>query len=245
MKKLHLLTVAGLLLGILPARADDVTVSAAASLKDVLTRLRADFSKLQPDTKIHFNFGSSGTLQKQIEAGAPVDLFISAAEKNMNALVATKQVDASTKRLFARGELVLIAPQGSALKTIRDLRFPQVQTLALGGRGVPAGDYARQTLTALKLTTAVSDKIVLGKDVRSVLNLVASGNADAGFVYRTDALTTRKVRIVAVAPANTHTSVRYPMAVIGGATNRSGATKFSAYLASPAAKQVLKKFGFR
>jgi molybdate transport system substrate-binding protein len=245
MRKLSLLALYGLLLCNVPARADEVTVSAAASLKDVLTRLRADYSKVRPGTGIRFNFGSSGTLQRQIEAGAPVDIFISAADKNMNALVATDEVDASSRRLLARGELVLIAPRGSKLKSIVELRQAKVRTLALGGPGVPAGDYARQTLKALRLSETVSDKIVLGKDVRSVLTLVAAGNADAGFVYRTDALTSKQVRIVAVAPPKSHSPVRYPMAIVTGAPNRAGANRFRDYLVNPAAKRVLKQFGFR
>ena len=227
------------------ARADEITVSAAASLKDALTRIAANYAKAKPDTKINFNFGSSGTLQKQIEAGAPVDLFISAADKNMDALAAQGAIDTSLRRLLARGELVLIAPKGSKLKSIKELRLSSVQAVALGGPGVPAGDYARQTLGALKLSEVVSPKLVLGKDVRSVLAQVAAGNVDAGFVYRTDALTSPEVRIVVVAPPKSHTPVRYPMAVVKDAPNRGGAVSFLAYLQSRSAKKVLKKFGFK
>jgi molybdate transport system substrate-binding protein len=245
MRKLTLWATFGLLLSGTNVRADEITVSVAASLKDALTQISANYSRVQPSTRISFNFGSSGTLQKQIEAGAPVDLFVSAADKNMDALVAGEEVDAATKRILARGDLVLIAPLGSRLKSIRDLRLSGVGTVAIGGLGVPAGNYARETLNALRLSSAISSKLVLGKDVRSVLAQVAAGNADAGFVYRTDALTSKNVRIVAVAPPKSHTAVRYPMAIVAEAPNRSGAMKFWTYLQSASAKQVLKKFGFR
>ncbi|MBW3635847.1 MAG: molybdate ABC transporter substrate-binding protein, partial [Armatimonadetes bacterium] len=124
------------------ARANDITVSAAASLQDVLRRIGADFSKSRPQTRVNFNFGSSGTLQKQIEAGAPVDIFLSAANEPMNSLAAKGEVDLATRRVLARGELVLIAPRGSKLRNLGDLRLSNVQTIAVGGAGVPAGDYA-------------------------------------------------------------------------------------------------------
>jgi molybdate transport system substrate-binding protein len=245
MKKLTLWAAFGLFLSLTQAHADEITVSAAASLKDVLTQISTNYARVQPGTRINFNFGSSGTLQKQIEAGAPVDLFVSAADKNMDALVAGKEVDAATKRILARGELVLIAPLGSKLKSIGELRLSSVDTVAIGGPGVPAGNYAREVLNALKLTGAVNSKLVLGKDVRSVLAQVAAGNTDAGFVYRTDALTSKNVRVVAVAPEKSHTAVRYPMAIVAEAPNRSGAVKFWTYLQGASTKAVLKKFGFR
>lgn len=238
-------TLLGLICCLGSAHADEITVSAAASLKDAFTQIGANYAKVKPDTKVNFNFGSSGTLQKQIEAGAPVDLFVSAADKNMDALANQGEIDTSTRRVLARGELVLIAPRGSKLKSIGELRLSSVKALAIGGPGVPAGDYARQTLGNLRLTNAVSSKLVLCKDVRAVLAQVAAGNAEAGFVYRTDALTTPEVKIVAVAPPKSHTPVTYPVAVVKGAPNRGGAVSFLAYLQSGAAKKVMKKFGFR
>ncbi|HEX8463201.1 MAG TPA: molybdate ABC transporter substrate-binding protein [Abditibacterium sp.] len=229
----------------IPARADEITVSAAASLREVLTEIGANYRKAQPQTRLNFNFGSSGTLQKQIEAGAPVDVFIAAASKNIAALASQGAIDGATQRLFAGGELVLIAPRESKLRSLSDLKLPSVRTLALGGPGVPAGDYARQTLRFLKLSDAVAPKIVNGKDVRAVLAQVAAGNADAGFVYRTDALSSRAVRVVAVAPAQSHAPVRYPMAVVKEAPNRAGALRFWRYLSSSSAKKVLQRRGFR
>ena len=226
------------------ARADEITVSAAASLKDVLTTLSAAYSR-QSATQTRFNFGSSGTLQRQIEAGAPVDLFIAAAAKNLDALAAQNEIEMVTRRTLARGELVLIAPHGSKLRSFSDLRGANIQSISLGGPGVPAGDYARQTLRFLRLDTVLGAKFVLAKDVRAVLNQVAVGNADAGFVYKTDALTSKNVRIVASAPPKSHTPVVYPMAIVTNAPDRAGALGFWRYLQTPGAKHTLKKFGFK
>ena len=245
MKKLFLPVILCFLGAFSPARAGEITVSAAASLRDVLTVLAADFQKARPADTIRFNFGSSGALQKQIEAGAPVDIFIAAAAKNMDALAKSGEINPTSRRRFARGELVLIAPQGSKLKSVHELRLSSVQTLAIGGPGVPAGDYARQTLNYLNLQNAVSAKLILSKDVRAVLAQVAAGNADAGFVYRTDALTSKAVKIVALAPPKSHTPVQYPMAILKTAPNPSGAQVFWNYLQSAGAKKTLKKFGFK
>ncbi len=229
-----------------PARADEITVSAAASLRDVMGALGADFTRQNPKNKpqIHFNFGSSGALQKQIEAGAPVDLFIAAADKNVTALAASGDIDAATRRVLARGELVLIAPRASKLRSFGDLRGPNVRTIALGATGVPAGDYARQTLKFLGLGAVLQPKIVSAKDVRAVLRLVVSGDADAGLVYRTDALTSSAVRIVAIAPPQSHQAIVYPLALVKSAPNRGGALQFWRFLQSAKAKATLKRFGF-
>ncbi len=244
MKRFYAASLA-LLMCISSARADEITVSAAASLQDVLRRLGANFSRSRPQTRVNFNFGSSGTLQKQIEAGAPVDIFLSAADKPMNSLAAKGEIDLSTRRVLARGELVLIAPRGSKLKNLGDLRLPSVGSVAVGSAGVPAGDYARQTLKALRFTGAVNRKLIVAKDVRAVLTLVAAGNADAGFVYKTDALRSPRVRIVASAAPQLHDPIRYPMAIVASAPNKNGARAFWNYLQSASAKRVLKQFGFR
>lgn len=224
------------------ANADEITVSAAASLREVLTALSADFSPR--GTQVHFNFGSSGALQKQIEAGAPVDLFIAASRKNIVQLASTGDIDGATRRVLARGELVLIAPKESKLRSFGELRGAQVRAIAIGGLGVPAGDYARQTLDFLHLSAALRPKLVFAKDVRAVLNMVALGNADAGLVYKTDALSSKAVRIVASAPPASHDSVIYPMALVKNAPNRTGALGFWRFLQTSAARTVFKRFGF-
>lgn len=228
------------------ARADEITVSAAASLREVLENLGADFSRSGPakGTQVRFNFGSSGALQKQIEAGAPVDLFISAARKNIVQLAQSGDIDGATRRVVARGELVLIAPHNSKVRSFSDLRGADVRVISIGGIGVPAGDYARQTLDFLHLSAPLQPKLIFAKDVRSVLNAVALGNADAGFVYRTDALRSSAVRVIASAPPRSHDAVIYPVAVVKDAPNRVGAVRFWRFLQSSKARATFKRFGF-
>ena len=231
-----------LLLGTLQARAGEITVSGAASLKDALTAIGQLYQKSHPRTRVNFNFGSSGTLQKQIEQGAPVDVFVAASDANMNALLKQNLADKHARFTFARGELVLIAPRDSALKKLSDVA--QAREFALGGPGVPAGDYARAALKYYGLESVVASKLVYAKDVRGVLALVASGNADAGLVYRTDALTSRDVKIVSALSARSHAPIRYPMALLKGAPNASEGREFIKFCKGAAVKRILRGYGF-
>lgn len=226
------------------ASAGEITVSAAASLKDALAEAGAAYSKEHRQTTIHFNFGSSTTLQQQVEQGAPVDIFIAAADRNVNELEAKGLVEPGSRRVIARGELVLIVPKDSRLTRLADLRRADVKSIAVGGPTVPAGRYARQALHFLNLT-AVAGKFVNAKDVRAALTLVASGNADAGFVYRTDALTSKDVKIVAAIPARAHNPIRYPMVLVHDGPNVSEARAFWSFVQSPVAQRVLKRWGFQ
>ena len=225
------------------ARADEITVSAAASLKPVFTRIAADFAKVRPQTQVRFNFGSSGTLQSQIENGAPVDVFASASDKNMGALQSANLLEPNTRQLLARGELVLVAPRASKFRGLSDLR--RARTVAIGGPGVPAGDYARQTLAFYKLDKVVAPRLIYAKDVRGVLALVASGNADAGFVYRSDALSSREVRVVAAPDSRSHAPVRYSFAVIKNSQNKTSAREWMKFCLSSGAQSTLRRFGFQ
>ena len=226
----------------LSARADEITVSAAASLKDALKTIGQSYEKTHPDTKVNFNFGSSGTLQKQIEQGAPIDVFVAASDKNMAALLARNLVDKHARFNLASGQLVLIAPRASPLQNLAQLQ--NVANLAIGGPGVPAGDYARASLKWYGLETVVAPKLVYGKDVRGVLTLVASDNADAGIVYRTDALVSRDVKIVAALSAKSHAPIRYPMALVSNAPNARGGRDFVRFCKGVRARRILRGFGF-
>jgi molybdate transport system substrate-binding protein len=234
-----------------PARADaqekgEITVSAAISLKDSLDEIATVYENAHTGVKISFNYGGSGTLQRQIEQGAPVDIFFSAAEKQMNDLQAKGLIATGTRRNMVRNQLVLITPAASTLvQGFADLTRPEVKVLALGEPAtVPAGMYARQTLEHLGLLAAVEKKTVLAKDVRAVLTYVETGNADAGLVYQTDAQGSTKVRIVAVAPPDSHDPIVYPAAIIKDAKNPSGAQSFLAFLSGPEARDIYLKHGF-
>jgi molybdate transport system substrate-binding protein len=223
-----------------------ITVSAAISLKDSLDEIGQKYETSHPGTKLTFNYGGSGTLQRQIEQGAPVDLFFSAAEKQMEQLQQKGLVDAGTRRNIVANRLVLIAPAANqSLHDFDGLTDPRVKIVALGEAAtVPAGMYARQTLDKLGLLAAVEKKAVYAKDVRAVLTYVETGNADAGVVYQSDAQGSTKVRIVATAPADAHDPIVYPAAVIKGAHNAAAAQMFLTFLASADARGIFSKHGF-
>jgi molybdate transport system substrate-binding protein len=236
-----------LLLLAAPGRAQtEIVVSAAASLQDALTEIGARYEKQNPNIKLRFNFGSSGALQTQIENGAPVDIFIAAADENMDALAAKKLIDAKTRRVLASNRLVLIAPKESRLKlkSFKDVASPQVKFVALGGPNVPAGKRAEEVFAALKIWPAIEAKAVRAKDVRAALAQVELGNADAGVVYRSDAATSDKVRVVATAPESMHKPIRYPFAVVTGSKHSAQAARFAKFLNSDTAKRTLKRFHF-
>lgn len=227
-----------------PARS--VVVSAAISLKDALDELGRIFEQNHPGTKITFNYAGSGTLQHQIEQGAPVDIFFSAAEKQMDALESQGLIAAGTRRTVVANELVLIVPAGSgAVRSFQDLARPEVKIIALGEAStVPAGMYARQTLEHLGLAAVTEKKAVYAKDVRQVLTYVETGNADAGIVYQTDARISSKVRIVATAPAASHEPILYPAAIVKNATEPAAAREFLEFLGGAEARAVFAKYGF-
>jgi molybdate transport system substrate-binding protein len=226
--------------------SSSITVSAAISLKDALDEIGTLYQGRHPGAKVRFNYGGSGTLQRQIEQGAPVDVFFSAAEKQMDDLAAQGLVATETRRNIVSNTLVLITPAPSTMvRGFADLSRLQVSAIALGEPGtVPAGMYARQTLEHMGIFAAIEKKIVYAKDVRAVLTYVETGNADAGFVYRTDALTSQKVRVVATAPLDSHDPIVYPAAVLKNSKNAAAAREFLEFLQGPEARVVLEKYGF-
>jgi molybdate transport system substrate-binding protein len=237
-----------------PARTDaaetgqpvELVVSAAASLKDALTEIGADYEKKRPQVRLRFNFGSSGTLQQQIEQGAPVDVFAAAADKNLDDLAAKNMIDLKTRRVLAGNVLVLVVPKDSKLKVkhFQDVNSSAVKYVAVGGPTVPAGMRAEEVFTKLGIWSAVQQKAVRGKDVREVLTQVELGNAEAGVVYKTDAAISTKVRVVATAPAAMHQPIRYPVAVISGSKNAALAQDFVRYISGSKAAKVLRRYQF-
>jgi len=222
-----------------------LTLSVAASLHDAILEAESAYQSSHATVDFRNNFGSSGTLALEIEQGAPVDAFLSAAAKPMDDLEAKGLIVAETRRTLLRNSLVLIAPRDSPLKGFEGLTDRSIQLIALGDpASVPAGTYGRQTLTALHLMDKLNAKLVMGKDVRQVLTYVETGNADAGFVYGTDAAASDRVRVVAVAPESSHEPIVYPAAVVEASRNQEAARDFLQYLSSPAAKAIFIKHGF-
>ena len=245
-----LLVVCVILFGIWPALAQSpttgsITVSAAISLKDALAQLGPMYEKRVPGAKIVFNYGASGTLEHQIEQGAPADVFFSAAEQPMDEL-RSQGLLAGVARDIVANSLVLITPKDeSSVNTLENLTASAVRKIALGEtKTVPAGMYAQQSLQHLGLWGGVEAKIVYAKDVRAVLVYVETGNADAGFVYSTDALRSQKIRIVTKVPDESHAPILYPAAVLKNSKNPELAKAFLDFLAGADARLVFQGFGF-
>ena len=230
-----------------PEQSAEFTVSAAVSMKDALTEIQNNYQTKHPNIKINFNFGSSGSLQKQIEEGAPVDLFISAADKQMDDLDKKNLIQKDTRKNLVVNQLVLIVPKASSLQLTKfeDLTKDEVKKFAMGApESVPAGQYTQQVLRNLNIYDAVQQKTVLAKDVRTVLTYVETGNVEAGTVYKTDAAISDKVKVVLTAANGTHDAIIYPMATINTTKQGKAVEEFSAYLMGQDAQDIFVKYGF-
>lgn len=226
-----------------------VTVSAAMSLKETLEEIKAAYQKEHPQDQITLNLGSSGALQTQIEQGAPVDVFISAAAKQMDALDKKGLLKAGSRRDWVQNQVVLVTPAGSQspIKSFGDLGKVPGSSLrvAIGDpASVPAGQYAQKVLEHLGIWESLKPKLILAKDVRQVLTYVSTHEVDAGIVYETDALTSEQVQVVAQAPAGSHPPVVYPAALINGGAGGAAAQRFYDFLWSPKVMDILKQHGF-
>jgi molybdate transport system substrate-binding protein len=229
-----------------PSPKTDITVSAAISLKDVLEEISGLYHGEKSEVVIHLDLGASGTLQQQIEQGAPVDVFISASAAQMDTLASQKLILPDTRKDLVRNTVVLITPQHRASVTnFQDLAQSSVKVIAIGDpQSVPAGKYAREVLTHFGLFDALKPKFVFAKDVRQVLTYVETDNADAGIVYATDARTSARVSVVATAPEDSHSPVIYSVAVIAGSQNPQAARSLVDFLLGPKCADVFRKFGF-
>ncbi len=221
-------------------------ISAAASLKDILEEIKPLYQQNKPNVKISYNFGSSGALQQQIEQGAPADIFISAAKKQVDALEQKGLLVAGTRNIIAKNRLVLVVPNNFVgVTSFYNLQDAKVKKIAIGEpRSVPAGQYAQQVLEKLKIWNQVKPKLVFANNVRQVLASVETGNAEAGLVYVTDAKISNKVKIVVAADEKYHSAIIYPLAVVKRSKNLAAAKEFSQFLSSEQAKTVFKKYGF-
>lgn len=226
----------------------ELTISAAASLQDAMEEIKTEFAKEDANISLAFNYGASGALQQQISEGAPVDIFFSAAQDKYDKLVEEGKIDATDGKTLLGNELVLIAPADAKIDGTADFTYmadDQVKQVSIGTpESVPAGKYAEQVLNGLNIYDQVKDKIVFAKDVRTVLNYVETKSVDLGAVYKTDALTSDKVQILASAPTELHDAVVYPVGVIKDSANREAAVKFYEYLQGQTALSIFEKYGF-
>jgi molybdate transport system substrate-binding protein len=230
----------------LAASAQPITVSAAASLADAFRDIGTRFEAARPGTTVRFNFAASGVLVQQIIQGAPVDVFASADQETMARGIEQKVIDAATRRDFAANTLVMVVPAqgGLPLTQLADLTGPAVRRIAVGKPAtVPVGRYARQALDSASLWGRIESKIVYADNVRQVLDYVARGEVEAGFVYRTDA-EIMKDRVRVVLAASGHSPITYPAAVVADSRQPALARAFVEYLAGAEAQAVLARFGF-
>jgi molybdate transport system substrate-binding protein len=242
----RVLAVVTLALAPLVAGAQQITVSAAASLTDAMREVGQRFEAAHPGVVVRFNFAASGVLIQQILQGAPVDVFLSADQVTMDRGVEAKVVDPGTRRDFAANSVVMISPLqgGVPLSTIADLGRPDVRRVAVGKLAtVPVGRYAKEALDSARLWAVVEPKAVFADNVRQVLDYVSRGEVEAGFVYRTDAeLMKDRVRIVLTASG--HSPVTYPAAMVAESREKAKARAFLDFLSGPPARGILQRYGF-
>lgn len=225
----------------------ELYVLAAASLTDAMNELAPLYESSHPGQKLVISYGSSGTLQQQIEQGAPADLFLSAATKQMDELVKKDLIDSAYTTNLLTNRLVLITPKDSAasVKAFEDLQNQEIQKIAIGQpESVPVGTYAKQSLTNLGIWETVESKFVYAKDVRQVLTYVETGNVDAGIVYQTDAASSDKVQIAATADEKTHSPIVYPMGLAKDSKHAEEAQTLFKWLQEQEAASIFAKYGF-
>jgi molybdate transport system substrate-binding protein len=225
----------------------ELTVSAAVSLRDAFREISKQFED-RTGTRINYNFGASGALQKQIESGAPVDIFASAGILQMDALAKQRLIAPETRKDFARNNLVLVVPSSSTsgINSFDDLGGAKITRLAVGNpKTVPVGQYAEQTLTRLGLWQGLGSRLILAEDVRQTLDYVARGEVDAGIVYSSDVRAAgERVRTVATAPADSHEPILYPIAVVRASSQQDAGRDFIDAVVSDEGQRILEKYGF-
>ncbi|MGD8189939.1 molybdate ABC transporter substrate-binding protein [Brevibacillus ginsengisoli] len=225
----------------------ELTISAAASLTDALNELKQSFQTDFPNYPLTFTFGASGKLATQIQQGAPADVFLSASPKEMDTLQSSNLILQSSRIIFAHNQLALVAPKDTKLPVVGfdQLNPASIHQMTMGNPdSVPAGRYGKETLENLKLWDSLKDKVVYGSDVRQVLTYVESGNVDAGIVFVSDALSTDKIKILAIAKPEWHKPIQYPGAVISASKHPAQADVFLDYLNSAKGISILQKHGF-
>jgi molybdate transport system substrate-binding protein len=230
------------------ATAAELVISAAVSLKEALEPIGRVFTQTRPGVSLRYNFGASGELQKQIAAGAPVDVILAAGRQPVDDLERAGLIVAGTRRVFAGNVLVALKPADSVLDIPgpSDLLDRRVQKVAIGNpKTVPAGQYAEESLRTLTLWERVRPKLVFGENVRQVLDWVVRGEVDVGVVYATDgAARLDRVRLAFAFPPDTHRPIAYVAAVVAASRHRDLAREFVESLTSREAQAALGRAGF-
>lgn len=242
-----LLSATFLALCVLNVRAADLQIFAAASLTDALREIAATYEATSPE-KLQFNFAGSNALARQIQEGAPADVFLSADEARMDSLEKAGLLLAGSRQSLLSNSLVIVVNSASPLKidSANSLNQPAITRIALADvKGVPAGVYAKEYLEKMKVWDSIRDRVVSTENVRAALAAVESGDATAGIVYQTDAAISKSVKVAFAVPVEEGPAISYPVAVMKASPNQAAAKKFVDYLQSEAARFIFKKYGFR
>ncbi|MES2308365.1 MAG: molybdate ABC transporter substrate-binding protein [Verrucomicrobiota bacterium] len=224
--------------------SEEISLYAAASLKNALREIAEDWQKTSPHS-IHFNFESSGTLARQISEGAPADIFFSADESKMDFLEKKGLIQNETRKSLLSNQLAIIVPLHSSFKGTDPRDLLALSKIALGEtQTVPAGAYAREYLIQKNLWNSLQSKIIPCENVRAVQAAVQSENADAGIVYKTDAMISSSIKIAFLVPCNEGPRISYPIAVVQSAKSKKAAEEFIHFLSTRRASQIFEKYGF-
>lgn len=229
-------------------KSGEITVSAAASLTEAFKDMESKFETENPGVDVSLNFASSGNLRKQIEGGAPADVFASADQKNMNTLANETLIDNSSREDFAQNSLVLIVPANSTLNItgVKDLTDSKVEKIGVGNPDtVPVGNYTRTAMTEAGLWNQLESKAVFAEDVKSVLTYVERGEVDAGFVYMSDAMSAEPGTIKVVTNVSVSTPVKYPIAIVSSSQDKKDSQKFIDFVTGAEGQKILQNYGFK
>lgn len=241
--KVLFLSFAALLLFVIAAEAADINLSAAASMKEAIGELANNFAKKNPGIKFQNNFGASGAIAKQIENGAPADLFVSANLQWMDYLQKKKIMDEKNISTFAFNTLVFVGKPDLKVRSLQDVT--KLDKIAIGSpRSVPAGEYAIAAFKKAGIDKKMENKLVMAKDVRACLMYADSAEVSGAFVYRTDAKMGKNVKILFTVPQELYPRVTYPMGLTAAGSRKAEALAFYKFLQSLEAEKVLEKYGF-
>lgn len=225
-----------------------ITVSAASSLTEAFGNIAREFEASHPNTKVELNLAGSGNLRSQIESGAPVDVFASASERDMDLLSEKDLIQNASRKDFAANTLVMIVPANSSSRSpenLEALAADNIEKIAIGNpESAPVGKYTKQALETAGLWQKIQNRIILAENVKQVLTYVEAGEADAGFVYMTDARNEKenRSRIVYTVPVNE--PISYPIAVVKSSENAKEAQEFVDFVTGNEGQEILVKYGF-
>ena len=226
--------------------SEDLTISAAASLKEAMADIEPLFNQKYPNIHLTFNFGASGSLQQQIEQGAPCDIFISAGQSQMTSLIDKSLILDDSKKNLVQNSLVLVSTKDSTITSLDDIKSDKVKTIAVGEpSSVPAGKYADEVFTKLRVKDSISSKLVFAKDVKEVLAWSSSGNSDVGFVYLSDAISNDSVKIIETISEDLHSPITYPIGIIKSTKYNDASKEFEEFLFTYDAQKIFEKYGYK